>query len=68
MFGTLYIPKEKEELSFGPDVGVKNPHDTLFKFFFGPLIEIGKIIREKFQSKPKKGKIKMVPTYRKRRA
>lgn len=66
MFGTLYIPKGKEELNFGLDVGVKNPHDTLFNFFFGPLIEIGKIIGEKFQGKPKKRRYKIAQTYRRR--
>ena len=46
MFGTLYIPEKKEELSFGLEKGMKNPHDTLFNFFIGPLKKIVLLIKK----------------------
>jgi sterol desaturase/sphingolipid hydroxylase (fatty acid hydroxylase superfamily) len=47
MFGSLYIPKEKEKLEFGLNVGVKSPHDTLLKFFFLPFMKMGGRILKK---------------------
>ena len=46
MFGTLYIPEKKEELSFGLEKGVKNPHDTLYNFFVSPLKNIALLFKK----------------------
>ena len=50
MFGTIYVPKGKEELTYGIDKGVKNPHDTLLKFYLLPFKESGLVLKNKFQS------------------
>lgn len=49
MFGTIYVPKEKENLVYGIEKGVKNPHDTLFKFYFLPFKESALVIKNIFQ-------------------
>jgi sterol desaturase/sphingolipid hydroxylase (fatty acid hydroxylase superfamily) len=49
MFGSIYVPKEKEQLTYGIDKGVKNPHDTLCKFYFLPFKESWLVLRKKFQ-------------------
>ncbi|HWO43951.1 MAG TPA: sterol desaturase family protein [Candidatus Eisenbacteria bacterium] len=40
MFGTLYIPKEREDLVFGINPNAPQPHPTLFKAYLAPLQEI----------------------------
>lgn len=50
MFGTIYVPKEKEKLIYGIEKGVKNPHDTLLKFYFLPFKESALVLKNKFQS------------------
>lgn len=45
MFGSLYIPKEKEVLEFGIERGIESPHSNLLRFFFLPLLKIARRVK-----------------------
>jgi hypothetical protein len=38
MFGTLYVPRQREELTFGLGPGEGQPHPTLWKAYAEPFL------------------------------
>lgn len=47
IFGTLYIPKGKEEFAIG--LGEANPHQTLARAYWVPLVEVWFALRKRLQ-------------------
>ncbi len=50
MFGSLYVPREKETLIFGVARGVPQEHPTLFAAYFFPLRNIGLMVARRIKS------------------
>ncbi|NJN50652.1 MAG: sterol desaturase family protein [Gammaproteobacteria bacterium] len=47
MFGTLYIPKRRETFAIG--LGESNPHDTLARAYYVPVVEMYRQIKTKLR-------------------
>ena len=47
MFGTLYIPTEREEFDIGLGNGAANPHRTLAMAYYVPFVDVYRQIRAK---------------------
>lgn len=50
LFGTLYIPAQKEEFDIGLGNEVQNPHRTLLQAYVEPLIESARQLKTKVSS------------------
>jgi sterol desaturase/sphingolipid hydroxylase (fatty acid hydroxylase superfamily) len=51
MFGTLYIPKEREELVFGIGYGRPQPHPNLLALYTVPFIDSWRVIKRWFRGR-----------------
>ncbi|MEK7486375.1 MAG: sterol desaturase family protein [Planctomycetota bacterium] len=50
IFGTLYVPSEKEEIVFGIEADTPQIHPTLWKAYMDPLIQSARAIKKLFLS------------------
>jgi sterol desaturase/sphingolipid hydroxylase (fatty acid hydroxylase superfamily) len=48
MFGSLYVPDHFEEFEIGLGKGVDNPHGSLGKAYYIPLLEVWQALKKKF--------------------
>ena len=48
IFGTLYIPDHYERFEIGLGKGIKNPHNSLAKAYYVPLVEAWAALAKKF--------------------
>jgi hypothetical protein len=48
LFGSLYIPSGKEEFAIGLGKNELNPHTTLAKAYYVPVVDVFRQIRRKF--------------------
>ncbi len=44
MFGTLYVPKQREKLTYGIDGPKANPFDSVWDFYFKPFVWAGRSV------------------------
>lgn len=47
MFGTLYIPQQREKFAIGLPEG--NRHNSLARAYYVPIVDVAKVIRSKFK-------------------
>jgi len=49
LWGSLYIPEQKEEFAIGIGVDQENPHSTVAKAYYVPVVEFLREIKKKFE-------------------
>lgn len=49
LWGSLYIPEQKEEFAIGIGVDQENPHSTVAKAYYIPVVEFLREIKKKFE-------------------
>ncbi len=52
LFGSLYIPEQKEEFEIGIGVDMGNPHGTVAKAYYVPVVDFFSEIKKKFERGP----------------